>query len=73
MPDFYAGAAALQLPLKREGIVALTISGKLQFYLSCARPLLAILDGEGAQIVRRSGAGLAGAASGAKWMAPQVQ
>ena len=59
MPHFYAAADALLLPLKREPIFALTIPGKLQSYLACARPILAMLDGEGARIVQEAGAGLA--------------
>lgn len=72
MPHFYAVADALLLPLKREPIFALTIPGKLQSYLACARPILAMLDGEGARIVQESGAGLACAAGDAKGLASRV-
>lgn len=58
MPHFYAAADALLLPLKQEPIFALTIPGKLQSYLACARPILAMLDGEGSRIVREAEAGL---------------
>lgn len=73
MPNFYAAADALLLPLKREPIFALTIPGKLQSYLACARPILAMLDGEGARIVEESGAGLACPAGDAEGLASQVQ
>ncbi len=72
MPHFYAAADALLLPLKREPIFALTIPGKLQSYLACARPILAMLDGEGARIVQESGAGLACPAGDAEGLASQV-
>jgi glycosyltransferase involved in cell wall biosynthesis len=72
MPHFYAAADALLLPLKREPIFALTIPGKLQSYLACARPILAMLDGEGARIVQESGAGLACPAGDAEGLANQV-
>jgi glycosyltransferase involved in cell wall biosynthesis len=72
MPHFYAVADALLLPLKREPIFALTIPGKLQSYLACARPILAMLDGEGARIVQESGAGLACPAGDAEGLATQV-
>ncbi|MEQ1661166.1 MAG: glycosyltransferase family 4 protein [Thiobacillus sp.] len=72
MPHFYAAADALLLPLKREPIFALTIPGKLQSYLACARPILAMLDGEGARIVQESGAGLACAAGDAEGLASRV-
>lgn len=72
MPHFYAAADALLLPLKREPIFALTIPGKLQSYLACARPILAMLDGEGARIVQESGAGLTCPAGDADGLARQV-
>lgn len=72
MPHFYAAADALLLPLKREPIFALTIPGKLQSYLACARPILAMLDGEGARIVQESGAGFASPAGDAEGLAAQV-
>lgn len=72
MPHFYAAADALLLPLKREPIFALTIPGKLQSYLACARPILAMLDGEGARIVQESGSGLTCAAGEAKALAAQA-
>lgn len=72
MPHFYAAADALLLPLKREPIFALTIPGKLQSYLACARPILAMLDGEGARIVQESNAGLTCRAGDADGLAAQV-
>lgn len=72
MPHFYAAADALLLPLKRESIFALTIPGKLQSYLACARPILAMLDGEGARIVQESGAGLDCPAGDAEGLASRV-
>jgi len=72
MPHFYAAADALLLPLKREPIFALTIPGKLQSYLACARPILAMLDGEGARIVQESGSGLTCPAGDAEALAAQV-
>lgn len=72
MPHFYATADALLLPLKREPIFALTIPGKLQSYLACARPVLAMLDGEGGRIVQEAGAGLACPAGDAEGLADHV-
>jgi len=72
MPHFYAAADALLLPLKRDPIFALTIPGKLQSYLACARPILAMLDGEGARIVQESGAGFTCPAGDAERLATQV-
>lgn len=58
MPAFFAAADALLVSLKRAPIFALTIPGKVQSYLACGRPILAMLDGEGARVVEEAGAGL---------------
>lgn len=58
MPAFYAGADVMLVTLKKEPIFALTIPGKVQSYLACARPIIAALDGEGARVVEEAGAGL---------------
>lgn len=58
MPSFYKHADALLVSLKDEPIFAMTIPGKLQSYLAAGIPVLAMLNGEGAEIVGRSGAGL---------------
>lgn len=57
MPRFFAAADALLLSLKPDPIFARTVPGKLQSYLAAGRPVLAMLDGEGARIVAESGAG----------------
>ncbi len=58
MPSFYKHADALLVSLKAETIFAMTIPGKLQSYLAAGIPILAMLNGEGAEIIRRSGAGI---------------
>ena len=58
MPDFFKGADALLVSLKPEPIFALTVPGKVQSYLASGRPVIAMLDGEGAEVIGRSGAGL---------------
>ena len=72
MPHFYAAADALLLTLKREPIFGLTIPGRLQSFLACAQPILAMLDGEGARIVEESGAGLTCPAGDADGLANQA-
>jgi colanic acid biosynthesis glycosyl transferase WcaI len=62
MPAFFAGADALLVSLKAEPIFAMTIPGKVQSYLAAGRPLLAMLDGEGARVIDEAGAGLCCAA-----------
>ena len=57
MPRYFALADALVVTLKNEEIFKLTIPAKIQSYLSCAKPIIASLDGEGARIIEKSGAG----------------
>lgn len=57
MPSFYQHADALLVSLKDEPIFSMTIPGKLQSYLAAGIPVVAMLNGEGADIVERSGAG----------------
>jgi glycosyltransferase involved in cell wall biosynthesis len=58
MPSFFRSADALLVSLKAEPIFAMTIPGKVQAYLAAGRPLLGMLDGEGADLIARHGAGL---------------
>lgn len=57
MPAFFAAADALLVSLKAEPIFAMTIPGKVQSYLAAGKPLLGMLDGEGARVIEESGAG----------------
>jgi Glycosyltransferase len=72
MPSFFASADALLVALKPEPIFAMTIPGKVQSYLAAGKPVLAMLDGEGAEVIRRSGAGLACNAGDAAGLAANV-
>ena len=58
MPSFYAHADVLLVSLKRDPVFALTIPGKVQSYLMAGIPLLGMLDGEGAAVIRHANAGL---------------
>ena len=46
------------MSLKDEPIFALTIPGKLQAYLQTGKPILGMLNGEGARIISQSGCGI---------------
>jgi len=59
MPSFFKHADALLVSLKDKPIFTLTIPGKLQSYLAAGIPVLAMLNGEGAEVVQNGGAGLA--------------
>jgi colanic acid biosynthesis glycosyl transferase WcaI len=69
MPSFFAGADALLVSLKPEPIFAMTIPGKIQSYLAAGKPILAMLDGVGAQVVKDAGAGVVCRASDAQALA----
>ena len=59
MPSFFAHADALLVCLKDEPVFAMTIPGKVQAYLAVGIPIVAMLNGEGADLLAESGAGLA--------------
>jgi colanic acid biosynthesis glycosyl transferase WcaI len=58
MPGFFAHADALLVSLSDDPVFALTVPGKVQAYLASGRPILAMLDGEGASVVRDARAGI---------------
>lgn len=72
MASFFKHADALLLSLKDEPIFAMTIPGKLQSYLAAGQPVIAMLNGEGADVVERAGAGLTCAAGDHRALAAAV-
>jgi glycosyltransferase involved in cell wall biosynthesis len=59
MPGFMHKASALLVTLADQEIFKATIPSKVQAYLAAGRPILACLNGEGANLVTAAGAGLA--------------
>ncbi len=57
MPRYFAASDALLVSLKRDPTFARTIPSKVQAYLACGRPILACLEGDGADVIRAAGAG----------------
>lgn len=57
MPGFFSHADSLLVTLRKDPIFALTIPSKIQSYLACGRPVIAALDGEGANVIEEAGAG----------------
>lgn len=72
MPSFYAHADALLVSLRRDPVFALTIPGKVQSYLMAGIPLLGMLDGEGAMVIRDANAGLVCASGDGNGLAKAV-
>ena len=59
MGKFFASAAVLYFALKDCVIFNLTCPAKLQAYMSAGKPVLAMINGDGAEIVEEAGCGLA--------------
>ncbi len=59
MPSIFQKADAMLVSLKNEPIFELTVPAKIQAYLASGKAILGMLNGEGAQIINQSGAGLA--------------
>ena len=73
MPKFFQDADALLVNLKDDPIFSMTIPGKLQAYLVTGKPILALLNGEGACLVKDSGCGIACDAGDWQCLADSVQ
>lgn len=57
MPNIMRQASALLVTLANEEIFALTVPNKIQAYLAVGRPIIASLNGEGANLVEKAKAG----------------
>ncbi|MGB7442585.1 MAG: glycosyltransferase family 4 protein [Coleofasciculaceae cyanobacterium] len=58
MPQYFALADVLLVQLRRDPLFALTIPSKIQSYMACARPIIAGLEGSGAEVILDAQAGL---------------
>ena len=58
MPEFYTTADAMLFSLKDEYIFSITIPAKVQSYLACGKPILAMINGESSKLINDAGAGL---------------
>lgn len=58
MPSFFIAADALLVSLRDSEVFSLTIPGKVQSYLAAGKPLLGMLNGEGASVILNAQAGL---------------
>lgn len=73
MPSFYKHADAMLVSLKDEPIFAMTVPGKLQSYLAAGMPVVAMLNGEGADVIERSGAGVTCRAGDVRGLVSAIQ
>jgi colanic acid biosynthesis glycosyl transferase WcaI len=72
MPSFFKGASALMVSLKAEPVFAMTIPGKVQSYMRSGKPIVAMLDGEGAAVIAEAGAGVVATPSDSQSLARAV-
>lgn len=72
MPGLMQKAGALLVTLAAEPIFAMTVPNKIQAYLAAGRPIVACLNGEGANVVDESQAGVSVPAEDAKELAEAV-
>lgn len=57
MPEFFSHADVMLVSLTNDPIFALTIPAKIQSYMACGKPIIASLDGIGAEVIEKSQAG----------------
>lgn len=57
MSSFFEKADVMLVSLADEVAFNLTLPAKVQAYMSCAKPIMAMLNGEGQEIIRKAGCG----------------
>lgn len=57
MSYFFSNADVLFLSLKDEPIFSLTVPAKLQAYMASGKPIVAMINGEGADLIKESDCG----------------
>ncbi|MDE6864851.1 MAG: glycosyltransferase, partial [Alistipes sp.] len=57
MPSFFNQADILFLSLKKSPIFELTVPAKLQAYMSSGKPVVSMIDGEGAAVIAEADCG----------------
>jgi glycosyltransferase involved in cell wall biosynthesis len=72
MPSFFVHADILFLSLKDEGIFSMTIPGKLQSYLAFGKPIVGMLSGIGADVIRKANCGYVGNAGDYRMLANNI-
>ena len=57
MPYYFALADALLVTLQPHPVMSAWVPGKVQSYLACGKPVIASLEGSGADVISESGGG----------------
>ena len=58
MPVFMQNASVLLFSLKNEPCFNLTVPSKVQFYMSQGKPILAMINGDGADLIKEANCGM---------------
>jgi colanic acid biosynthesis glycosyl transferase WcaI len=73
MPSFYKHAQALLVSLKSDDLLSLTIPAKIQSYLLANIPIIGMLDGDGANVIKDAKAGIVSPAGDALSLANSIR
>lgn len=72
MPNYYAKADVMLMSLTNTDLFSITVPSKLQSYLASGKPILASMNGEGAEIVNNWKAGMTCPASSPQLLANTI-
>ena len=72
MASFFAKADVMLVSLKYDKIFNLTVPAKVQAYMSASKPIVAMLNGEGAEIIEEAKCGLAAPAGDSNKLAETI-
>ncbi len=72
MPAFFSKADVMLVSLKDELIFNLTVPAKLQAYMAAGKPVVAMLNGDAAQLVDEAKCGLASSAGNSNGLAHNI-
>lgn len=72
MPSLFRKSSIMLLTLKGGEFISLTVPAKLQSYMSCAKPILAMIDGESKSIIESANCGLSSSAGDYKSLALNI-
>lgn len=73
MPRFFSLADVLLVHLKRAPLFEITIPSKTLAYLACGRPILGVVAGDPADVIRKAGAGIISPQEGPAALAQAVR
>lgn len=72
MPSLYEQSSLMLLSLKGGEYISNTVPAKLQTYMSCGKPVVAMIDGEANDVIKESNCGLAAKAGDYKTLSSYI-